>query len=39
MELLAFLDFHQTHIVAIQETKNDNSIATSGKTETFMAAV
>ena len=30
MELLAFLDFHQPHVVAIQETKIDSSIATSG---------
>ena len=29
LELLAFLDFHQPHAVAIQETKIDNSIATS----------
>ena len=29
LELLAFLDFHQPHIVAIQETKIDGSIATS----------
>ena len=29
MELLAFLDFHQPHVVAIQETKIDSSIATS----------
>ena len=29
MEMLAFLDFHQPHIVAIQETKIDSSIATS----------
>ena len=29
LELLAFLDFHQPHIVAIQETKIDSSIATS----------
>ena len=29
LELLAFLDFHQPHVVAIQETKIDNSIATS----------
>ena len=28
-ELLSFLDFHQPHIVAIQETKIDSSIATS----------
>ena len=28
-ELLAFLDFHQPHVVAIQETKIDSSIATS----------
>ena len=28
LELLAFLDFHQPHVVAVQETK-DNSIATS----------
>ena len=27
--LLAFLDFHRPHVVAIQETKIDNSIATS----------
>ena len=26
---LAFLDFHQPHVVAIQETKIDSSIATS----------
>ena len=29
LELLAFLDFHQPHVVAIQETIIDNSIATS----------
>ena len=29
LELLAFLDFYQPHIVVIQETKNDSSIATS----------
>ena len=29
LELLAFLDFHQPHIVAIQKTKIDSSIATS----------
>ena len=29
MELLAFLNFHQPHVVAIQETKIDSSIATS----------
>ena len=29
LELLAFLDFHQPHTVAIQETKIDSSIATS----------
>ena len=29
LELLAFLDFHQSHVVAIQETKIDSSIATS----------
>ena len=29
MELLVFLDFHQPHVVAIQETKIDISIATS----------
>ena len=29
LEFLAFLDFHQPHVVAIQETKIDNSIATS----------
>ena len=29
LELLAFLDFHQPHGVAIQETKIDSSIATS----------
>ena len=28
-KLLAFLDFHQPHVVAIQETKIDSSIATS----------
>ena len=49
LELLAFLEFHQSHVVAIQETKLDSSIATSelfpgscpyaGKTETFMTAV
>ena len=27
--LLAFLDFHQPHVVAIQETKFDSSVATS----------
>ena len=30
-KLLAFLDFHQPHVVAIQETKIDSSIATSRK--------
>ena len=30
LELLAFLDFRQPHIVAIQETKIDSSIATAG---------
>ena len=29
LELLAFLDFHQQHVVAIQETTIDSSIATS----------
>ena len=29
LEWLAFLDFHQPHVVAIQETKIDSSIATS----------
>ena len=29
LELLAFLDLHQPHVVAIQETKIDSSIATS----------
>ena len=29
LELLAFLDFHQPHVVAIQETKIDSSIETS----------
>ena len=29
LELLAFFDFHQPHVVAIQETKIDSSIATS----------
>ena len=29
LELLAFLDFHQPHVVAIQETKINSSIATS----------
>ena len=29
LELLAFLDFHQPHVVAIQETKIHSSIATS----------
>ena len=29
LELLAFLDFHHPHVVAIQETKIDSSIATS----------
>ena len=29
LELLAFLDFHQPHVVAIQETKIDSSGATS----------
>ena len=29
LELLAYLDFHQPQIVAIQETKNDSSISTS----------
>ena len=50
-ELLAFLDFHQPHVVAIQETNIDSSIATSElspescpynvyrKDRTFMAAV
>ena len=49
-ELLAFLDFHQPYVVAIQETKIDSSIATSEfrklshtvyteKTGIFMAVV
>ena len=29
LDLLAFLDFHQPHVVAIQETKIDSSIETS----------
>ena len=29
LELLAFLDFHQPHVVAIQETKIDSPVATS----------
>ena len=29
LDLLAFLDFHQPQIVAIQETKIDSSISTS----------
>ena len=29
LELLAFLDFHQSHVTAIQEIKIDSSIATS----------
>ena len=29
IRVLAFLDFHQPHVVAIQETKIDSSIATS----------
>ena len=29
LEMLAFLDFHQPHVVAIQETKIDSSVATS----------
>ena len=29
LEFLAFLDFHQPQIVAIQETKIDSSISTS----------
>ena len=29
LELLAFFDFHQPHVVAIQETKIDSSVATS----------
>ena len=29
LELLTFLDFHQPHVVAIQETKIDSSVATS----------
>ena len=29
LELLAYLDFHQPQIVAIQETKIDSSISTS----------
>ena len=29
LELLAFLNFHQPHVVAIQETKIDSSIAAS----------
>ena len=28
LQMLVFLDFHQPHIVAIQETKIDNSIST-----------
>ena len=46
MDLLAFLDVHNPHIVAIQKTKIDSSIATSehvhttyiGRTEIFMVA-
>ena len=34
LELLAFLDFHRSHVVAIQETKIDISIATSELPET-----
>ena len=30
LELLAFPDFHQLHVVAIQETKIDSSVAASG---------
>ena len=29
LEMLALLDFHQPHVVAIQETKIDSSVATS----------
>ena len=29
LELPAFFDFHQPHVVAIQETKIDSSVATS----------
>ena len=29
LELQAFLDFHEPHVVAIQETKIDSSVATS----------
>ena len=29
LELLAFLDFHQPHVVAIKETKIESSVATS----------
>ena len=29
LELLAFLDLHQPHVVAIKETKIDSSVATS----------
>ena len=29
MDLLAFFDVHKPHVVAIQETKIDSSIATS----------
>ena len=29
LELLAFLDFHQPHVAAVQETKIDSSVATS----------
>ena len=37
LELLAFLDFHQPQIVAIQETKIDSSISTSEHTcDTFL---
>ena len=28
LELLAFIDFHQPHVAAIQETKIDSSVAT-----------
>ena len=31
LELLAFLEFHQPHVVGIQETKIDSSIATSSR--------
>ena len=39
LELLAFLDFHQPQIVAIQETKLDSSISTSELFQFFVSGI